>query len=35
VANEEYIIPAHVVRAKGREFFDNLLRRYHDVGSGE
>ena len=35
VANEEYIIPAHVVRAKGREFFDNLLRRYSDVGAGE
>lgn len=28
VANEEYVIPAHVVRAKGRDFFDNLLRRY-------
>ena len=28
VANDEYIIPAHVVRAKGREFFDNLLQRY-------
>jgi hypothetical protein len=35
VANEEYIIPAHVVRAKGRDFFDNLLRRYQPVGQGE
>lgn len=31
VANGEYIIPEHVVRVKGREFFDNLLRRYADV----
>jgi hypothetical protein len=31
VANGEYIIPEHVVRAKGQEFFDNLLRRYADV----
>jgi len=31
VANGEYVIPEHVVRAKGREFFDNLLRRYADV----
>jgi len=35
VANGEYVIPAHVVRAKGREFFDNLLRRYSDVPKGE
>jgi hypothetical protein len=35
VANEEYVIPAHVVRAKGREFFDNLLRRYSDLPKGE
>ena len=35
VANGEYVIPAHVVRAKGREFFDNLLRRYTDVSKGE
>jgi len=31
VANGEYVIPEHVVRAKGREFFDNLLRRYADM----
>lgn len=35
VATDEYIIPAHVVRAKGREFFDNLLRRYQPMGQGE
>jgi len=35
VANGEYVVPAHVVRAKGREFFDNLLRRYSDVPKGE
>lgn len=35
VANGEYVIPAHIVRAKGREFFDNLLRRYSDVPKGE
>jgi hypothetical protein len=34
VSNGEYIIPAKVVRIKGREFFDNLLRKYADV-SGE
>lgn len=35
VSNGEYVIPEHVVRAKGREFFDNLLRRYSDVPKGE
>jgi hypothetical protein len=35
VANGEYVIPAHVVKAKGREFFDNLLRRYSDLPKGE
>jgi hypothetical protein len=35
VANGEYVIPAHVVRAKGRDFFDNLLRRYTNVPQGE
>lgn len=35
VANGEYVIPAHVVKAKGREFFDNLLRRYADVPKEE
>jgi hypothetical protein len=29
------VIPAHVVKAKGREFFDNLLRRYVDVPKGQ
>jgi hypothetical protein len=29
VANTEYIIPADVVQTKGREFFDNLVRKYH------
>jgi len=32
VATDEYIIPAHVVRAKGRDFFDGLLRKYTQVG---
>lgn len=35
VSNGEYVIPAHVVRAKGREFFDNLLRRYANEPKGE
>lgn len=26
----EYVIPAHVVRMKGREFFDNMLEKYKD-----
>jgi len=25
----EYVIPADVVHAKGREFFDKLIHRYH------
>lgn len=29
VSPEEYIIPADVVKAKGVEFFDKLLERYH------
>lgn len=29
VANGEYIIPEDVVRAKGEEFFDKLIERYH------
>ena len=28
-SKEEYIIPADVVRAKGTEFFDKLVERYH------
>jgi hypothetical protein len=31
VANGEYVIPEHVVRAKGRDFFDKMLRQYADV----
>ena len=31
VATGEYVIPEHVVRAKGRDFFDALLRRYASV----
>jgi hypothetical protein len=29
LSNGEYIIPADVVRTKGREFFDNIVRKYH------
>lgn len=29
VADGEYIIPADVVRAKGEEFFDKLIKQYH------
>lgn len=28
VSNGEYVIPAHVVRAKGQDFFDKMLRQY-------
>lgn len=35
VANGEYVIPKHVVDAKGREFFDNLLRRYSELPKAE
>jgi len=31
VSNGEYIIPEHVVKVKGKEFFDNLLRKYSNV----
>lgn len=31
VANGEYVIPEHVVRAKGRDFFDKMLRQYADI----
>ena len=31
VANGEYVIPQHIVAIKGREFFDNLIRRYADA----
>lgn len=29
VSNGEYIVSADVVRAKGKDFFDNLQRKYH------
>jgi hypothetical protein len=29
VADGEYIIPADVVATKGKEFFDNIVRKYH------
>lgn len=35
VSNGEYVIPEHVVRAKGRDFFDALLRRYSEVPKAE
>lgn len=28
VANGEYVIPSHVVAAKGKDFFDKMLRQY-------
>ena len=34
IANGEYVIPEHVVRAKGRDFFDGLLRKYTEVPKG-
>jgi hypothetical protein len=35
VSNGEYVIPEHVVRAKGRDHFDALLRRYSEVPKSE
>jgi len=29
VSNKEYIIPADVLEAKGKEFFDKLIEKYH------
>lgn len=29
----EYVIPAHIVRAKGTEFFDKMLQNYNEDGS--
>lgn len=34
VSNGEYIIPAHVVEAKGKDFFDSLLRKYTPIQQG-
>lgn len=34
VANGEYVIPKHVVAAKGRDFFDKMLRQYAQVNGG-
>jgi hypothetical protein len=31
VSTGEYIIPERVVRAKGKDFFDSLIRKYSDV----
>lgn len=31
VSSGEYVIPAHVVAAKGKDFFDSLLRKYAQV----
>lgn len=31
VSKGEYVIPAHVVRMKGQEFFDSLLEKYKDA----
>jgi hypothetical protein len=28
--DDEYVVPANVVRMKGREFFDNLVAKYQD-----
>ena len=33
LSENEYVIPADVVRAKGVEFFDRLLQKYHRVGT--
>jgi hypothetical protein len=30
VSTGEYVIPAHVVKMKGKEFFDTMLERYKD-----
>jgi hypothetical protein len=34
VSNGEYIIPSHVVEAKGKDFFDSLLRKYAPIQQG-
>lgn len=31
VSNGEYVIPAHVVKMKGKEFFDGMLEKYKDA----
>lgn len=31
----EYVIPAHIVRAKGTEFFDKMLESYKESGSDD
>lgn len=33
LSHGEYVVPADVVRAKGVEFFDNLSKKYHRVGT--
>lgn len=34
LSSGEFVIPAHIVRAKGTEFFDKLLASYADKGAG-
>lgn len=34
VSTGEYVIPAHVVEAKGKDFFDSLLRKYAPLHQG-
>lgn len=31
VSTGEYVIPAHVVKMKGKEFFDSMLEKYKDI----
>lgn len=33
LSHGEYVVPADVVRAKGVEFFDNITKKYHRVGT--
>ena len=35
LSHGEFVIPAHVVRAKGTEFFDKLIAQYADKGQGD
>ena len=32
VSTGEYVIPAHIVQMKGKEFFDTMLEKYKDAG---
>jgi len=31
VSKGEYVIPAHIVQMKGKEFFDSMLEKYKDA----